>query len=368
MRSVPLLLLSLVSASILSACGAGPRATDDAAFVTRLGNDTIAVERFMRTADGLRAEVALRIPRTSLRVYDVRYGDTGAPVAMTVEMYDPATGLSGEPLETREVDLDRGSGIPFIDMVHWPFELMLRRTVASGEDSLTLELVAGSRALPFRMAHVGPNRYTAAHPSRGTMDVEADDAGRLIWLDAGQTTRALYVERRETVDVDALARAFAARDERDGPMGSLSGRGAVDVSFGGANFEVDYGRPSKRGRDIFGGLVSFGEVWRTGADRATHFSTSRDLRVGDDVIPAGEYTLFSIPQPERWTLMINQRTGINGQSYNAEHDLLRLEIPTRTLDETVEQFTIDVVETGTGGELRLQWDRTEAYLPFEIVR
>lgn len=368
MRSLPFLLLAVLSASVLSACGAGPQATDDAAFVTRLGNDTIAVERFMRTADGLRAEVVLRIPRTSLRIYDVRFGDTGAPVAMTVETYDPATGLSGEPVERQDVDLDSGSGIPFIDMVHWPFELMLRQSAASAEESLTIELVTTRRALPFQMERVGPNRYTATHPTRGTMDVETDDAGRLLWLDAAQTTRALYVERRPTIDVDALAREFAARDERDGPMGSLSGRGSVSVSFGGADFEVDYGRPSKRGREIFGGLVAYGEVWRTGADRATHFSTSRDLRVGDDVIPAGEYTLFSVPQPETWTLMINQRTGINGQSYNAEHDLLRLEIPTRSLDETVEQFTIAVVETEAGGELRLQWDRTEAYLPFELVR
>lgn len=363
MRSLPIL---LVLSSILAACGAGSPMSDDAAFVTRLGDDTIAVERFMRTEDGLRAEVALRIPQTSLRVYDVRFGDAGAPVAMTVETYDPGLGEDGAPVETQEVALDSESGIPFIDMVHWPFELMLRHTAATGADSLTLELATARSALPFHMARVGPNRFTATHPTRGTMDVETDDAGRLLWLDAAQTTRALHVTRESSVDVSGLAREFAARDEREGPMGSLSGRGHETASFAGAEFEVDYGRPMKRGREIFGGLVDFGELWRTGADRATHFSTSRELRVGDEVIPAGEYTLFTVPGPERWTLMINEQTGINGQQYDAERDRLRLEMLTRELDETVEQFTILVAETDEGGELRLRWDRTEAYLPFEV--
>lgn len=352
----------------LSACiGAG--GGGDAAFVTRLGDDTVAVERFTRTPEGLRAEAALRVPRTSLRVYDVRFDETGRPTTMTIESYDPATGFEGEPTETREVDLSAGSGIPFIDYLHWPFELMLGEVVESAADSLTLELVGGRRTLPFVFARVGPGQYTARHPSRGVMDVEVDDAGRLQMLDASNTTRALRVTRQRTIDVAALAADFAARDAAGHAMGELSGRGESTSTVAGAEITLDWGRPLKRGREIFGALVPWNEVWRTGANRATHITTSHDLRVGDETIPAGTYTLFSIPRPDVWTLMINKRTDINGQSYDPESDLLRLPMQTRTLDDVVEPFTILAEETPDGGGvLRFRWDRTEAYLPFQVVR
>lgn len=361
------LLVLLCSTTLLAACAAGDRATDDAAFVTQAGDDTVAVERFMRTSDGFRAEVALRVPRTSLRVYNVRFDDTGAPVGMTIETYDPANGLAGDPVETEEMDLTTGSGIPFIDMVHWPYELMLRRASQEAEDSMTVELVTRRRPLPFVVKRLSPEHYTTAHPTRGVMDVTTDADGRLLTLDASKTTRALRVTRQQTIDVSALAKEFAARDARGESMGALSGRGEVKVTVGGAEFHIDYGRPSKRGREIFGALVPFGKVWRTGADRATHFTTSHDLVIGDETLPAGSYTLFSIPGPETWTLIVNSRTGINGQAYDAESDLMHLTMQTRALEETVETFTILVEEGDEGGVLKLQWDRTEAYLPFRIV-
>lgn len=350
-----------------AACAAAPH--QEAAFVTRLGNDTVAVERITRTAESLRAEVVVRVPETWLRVYEVRFDSAGRPAAMTVSSYDPATGIGGEPTETREVDLSAGSGIPFIDYVHWPFELMVEQARAAGKDSVTLDLVTGRRPLPFVIARVGENAYTARHPSRGVMDIEVDAQGRIVSLDASRTTRALRVTRQPTIDAAALAREFAARDAAGKPMGELSGRGESTTTVAGAEITLDWGRPLKRGREIFGALVPWNRVWRTGANQATHFTTSHDLRVGNATIPAGTYTLFSIPRPDGWTLIINKRTNINGQAYDAEHDLVRLEMQVRELPEVVEAFTILAEETGDGGGvLRFQWDRTEAYLPFTVVR
>jgi len=364
-RTRYLLTFSAVLAATGACAQAGP---ETASLVTRLGSDTVAVERITRTTEGLRAEVVLRVPRTSLRVYEVRFGEGGRPASMTVSTYDPASGLSGEPTEVNEVDLGSGSGIPFIDYVHWPFDLMLEQARAASTDSVTVELVTGRRTLPFVMARAGEGRYTATHPTRGTMDIGVDEAGRLEWLDAGKTTRALRVERQASVDIAGLAREFAARDAAGKAMGELSGRGESTTMVAGAEIALDWGRPLKRGREIFGALVPWGQVWRTGANQATHFTTSRDLRVGNATIPAGTYTLFSIPRPDGWTLIVNKKTGINGQAYDAEHDLVRLEMQTRTLDEPVEAFTILVEETTEGGVLRFQWDRTEAFLPFRVVR
>ena len=129
---------------------------------------------------------------------------------------------------------------------------------------------------------------------------------------------------------------------------------------------VDYGVPSKRGREIFGALVPWGEVWRTGANRATHFSTSWALQMGDLEIPAGEYTLYTIPQPDGGTLIINRQTGQGGTSYDEARDLGRVAMTTEMLSNTVEDFTIRVEDTETGGTLRLLWDRTAFVVPFTV--
>jgi len=327
--------------------------------LTRLGNDTIAVERVRSSADSVVATVVLRSPQTTLRVYRLALDEDRRPTSMRVERLDPAT---GSVLETSVADLSAGTGIPFIEMVHWPFELMLARSAAAATDTVTLTLAAGERTVPFRMERLGGGRYTATHPTRGTMTLEADAQGRLLALDASRTTRALTVTREPDRDITALARSFASR-----PTGELSGRGEVAVHVAGADIAVDYGVPLKRGRDIFGALVPWDRVWRTGANRATHFSTTRALRVGDDVIPPGTYTLFTIPRPDRWTLIVNRNIDINGQAYDPAADLVHLDLAVRPLDQVVEPFTIIVEPDGpAGGLLRLRWDRTEAWLPFAV--
>ncbi|HEX6587768.1 MAG TPA: DUF2911 domain-containing protein [Longimicrobiales bacterium] len=327
--------------------------------VTRLGDDTVAVERVVRTADSLVATVLLRSPQTTLRTYRVALDDAGRPVTMRVEQLDPATGA---PTQSSDVSLARESSIPFLDMVHWPFELMLERAAAAAPDTIILPLLAGERTVAFRMAPLGGGRFAATHPTRGTMTIETDYAGRLLTLDASNTTRALRVTREPDADVAPLARLFAER-----PMGELSGRGEVSTNVGGAQIEVDYGVPLKRGRDIFGALVPFDRVWRTGANRATHLSTSRPLRFADEVLPAGSYTLFTIPRAERWTLIVNRNVDINGQAYDASADLLHVDMAVRALDQVVEPFTIVVEPNGpSAGVLRLRWDRTEAWVPFVL--
>jgi hypothetical protein len=205
----------------------------------------------------------------------------------------------------------------------------------------------------FTFIPEGGDRLTLRHPYRGTMDVRRARNGGIASLDAGNTTRALTVERVGSVPFAELARRYAGR-----PVGELSGRGEAIGTVGGGNVVVDYGVPKKRGREIFGGLVSFGEVWRTGANRATHITTQRDLMFGDTRVPAGEYTLFTIPGPDAWTLIVNERTGINGTGYDASADFARIPMRVRSLDQTVEDFTIVVDDA-----LRLRWDRTEAYVP-----
>ncbi len=392
--------LTILLACLLAACAPAatppPAGTPTAAaataerhaFVTLLGNDTIAVERITRTANEVRAEVLLRAPRTTLHVYRMQLDAEGRPVTMETTAHDPAAGPDSPPLsrethrwgaDSLRIESNGGQApgaaavaggrdvLPFIDMVHWPFELMLSRAHAAAQDSIAIPLLTGRRTSPFVVRRVSAGDYTVTHPFRGTMTVQVDEQGRLEQLDAGRTTRALLVRRVADVDLPSIARQFVAREAQRGPMGDLSGRGETTATVGGANIVVDYGRPARRGREIFGALVPWDRVWRTGANRATHFTTDRDLVLGGTPIPAGSYTLFSIPRADRWTLIVNRQTDITGTAHDPEHDLARIEMQTRSLPEVVEDFTIRVDPEGSGGVLRLQWDRTEAYLPFQVT-
>ena len=358
-----------------------------AAFVTRLGNDTLVVEQFVRTPTRMEADVVIRTPRTTVRHYVFEMDETGAMQRFEATVHNPADSAGAPPIrtdiatvegdslvlvtiqgdETRTRKIAGHDGmLPFLDMLHWPFELMLTRAYASGADSVTQDLFTGRGALSFVVRRVGDGAMTAQHPFRGTMEVRVDDEGRLLHLDAGATTRKLIVERVPSVDLEGLAQTFAARDKEGRSFGALSGRGEATATVHGAVINVDYGTPSKRGREIFGTLVPYGEVWRTGANRATHFTTDRTLVFGDLEVPAGEYTLYSIPAEDGGTLIINTQTGQGGTTYNADRDLGRVALNRTTLDETVELFTIRVEETDEGGVLKLQWDRTELSVAFTV--
>jgi hypothetical protein len=131
----------------------------------------------------------------------------------------------------------------------------------------------------------------------------------------------------------------------------------------GKTITVDYSSPRAKGRKIYGGLVPYGEVWRAGANEATTFVTTTDVMVGGTHVAAGNYTLFAIPNKEKWTLIISKKTGEWGIPYpGADSDLARVEMKASTLPAAVENFTIAFDKTGGGCTLRLDWETTRASL------
>jgi hypothetical protein len=124
---------------------------------------------------------------------------------------------------------------------------------------------------------------------------------------------------------------------------------------------VDYSSPRAKGRKIFGGLVPYGEVWRAGANEATTFVTTTDLMVGGTHVPAGSYTIFAIPNKDKWTLVISKKTGEWGPPYpGSSEDLARVVMKASTLPSAVENFTIAFDKTGGGCALRMDWETTRA--------
>jgi membrane dipeptidase len=352
------------------------------AFLTRLGRDTVAMERFRYGPSFFEADVLVRSPRTTFTRYRADLNQRGHLENLTATVLDVSR---PEPARlSRTSYMFRGDSvhvavqergdwneyalaaepgaIPFVNLAHWPFELaFLRLGLEDGEAELPM--LAGRRTQTFTLARRAGNQASIAHPLRGTTAAEVDGAGRILAVDATGTTLAVTVERLGELDVAGLARSFAEREARGEGLGGLSGRAEATGTIGGASIVVDYGVPSVRGREIFGALVPYGEVWRTGANRATHFRTDRDLLIGGARVPAGTYTLFTIPGPDAWTLIVNRRTDITGTAHDPDADLVRVPMQVQSLPQHAEDFTVVV---DPAGHLRLQWDHVEAVVPVRV--
>jgi hypothetical protein len=147
----------------------------------------------------------------------------------------------------------------------------------------------------------------------------------------------------------------------------LSPPGQATFKFAdGKQITVDYSRPSIRGRKIMGGLVPYDRVWRTGANAATTLTTQGDLTFGSVKVPAGKYTIYTIPGEKSWTVIINRQTGQWGTQYDQSQDLGRVNVTPATLPQPVEQFTISFENRGAdAGVMKLDWEKTSVPVEFK---
>ena len=128
--------------------------------------------------------------------------------------------------------------------------------------------------------------------------------------------------------------------------------------------KVTYGRPQKRGRTIFGELVPYGKVWRLGANEATEITTTGDMMLAGNRVPAGTYTMFAIPEKDKWTIVLNKELGQWGAyRYDDSKDLVRFTVPTKQLKDMYEPFTIEFEQNANDVLLKMMWDRTGVEIP-----
>jgi hypothetical protein len=150
-----------------------------------------------------------------------------------------------------------------------------------------------------------------------------------------------------------FATIVACSGERKSPHETVKGK----------HVSVTYGRPYKKGRVIFGDLIKYGEVWRTGADEATEITFDKDVVFGDRPVKAGTYTLFTIPKPNEWTLILNSQLKQWG-AYDYEKyknkDVVRLTVPVKPTDSVVEQHTIRFTPDN---KMIIEWDQSRVEVP-----
>jgi len=373
MRTLALAALSLAIPAALAA--------QTGQFVVRLGSDTLAIEQYTRTREQLQGEQVLRSPRTVHRLYSATFGSGGAISRFELVTHNvsggpgPAetktvaeftgdsalvTGPRGDSMVTMRVKAGPGA-VPFITQGFGLIEEVARRAKASGAARYTTTVLPLGDTEPWAttVTAQGPDSLTLVLGPVGPLRARVDAQGTLLGLSGIGSTMQVTVERTQGLDFAALGKAFAPRS-----LGVLSPSDSVQTRVAGAMLAVRYNRPSTRGRVIFGNVVPWNQVWRTGANEATVFETSAPLVMAGTPVPAGKYSLWTLPSPGGWKLIVNKNTGQWGTQYDAQYDLARLDMSLEQLAQPVEQFTIAIEPRGTGGVLKLEWEHTRASVPF----
>lgn len=382
---------SFIAFLVCAAC-APDQPTERYGFVALLGRDTVSVESVTRTGNKLVSDEVDRFPRVRQRHTEITLGDDGRISRLTMDIHTPSepenerdrhveANVSGNSVKvskrdgtgTKKLTFDTGGGIA---MAHLPqmyslyelyFDAALRHAKASSIEPgkpVKMRQFYIDREFDNFPLHQGVVRTLADGKTEirhdwlsGAGEATLDSSNRLISYSGVRSTYKVEVTRvNAPPDVKAIGAQFAATETKSGGSKSLSVRDTARGNIGTATFAVDYGRPLARGRVLVGGILPYGQVWRTGANAATQFTTSAPITLAGMRVPAGMFTLWTVPRADGVDLIVNKQTGQWGTGYNRTHDVARAAMATETLTSPVEEFTISVAPVdGKRGTLVMEW-------------
>jgi hypothetical protein len=375
------------------ACSSTIAAPERYGFVTVLGNDTVSVERVERSPTRLVTDGVDRWPFVRQRHTEFDLAADGTIRRMVMDVRTPngksprergrrvtadfskdrvkisVRDSSGE----RDTSFATGGAItvPHVSMMYSVIELeiaaALRQAAAAGlapGDSVLFRQfypdrdVGPSFTLHRGFVHLRPGGKVELRHDwlAGTGDVTVDSSGRMLTYSGQRSTYKVTVTRTRTPpDIDAVGNRLAAAERGTGQQ-QLSVRDTARATIGNARFVVDYGRPLARGRTLLGNVISYDRVWRTGANAATQFTTSVPITLGGLMVPAGTYTLWTVPHRAGVDLVVNRQTGQWGTEYNRAQDLGRAPMKAENVDTPLDKFTISIEPSDARhGTLVMSW-------------
>jgi hypothetical protein len=354
--------------------------------LVRLGDDTLGVEQYTRSASRMEGVLVQRVPFTTVAHYSVLLGVGSAPeraeytlrrgdgtlVVGSTQSLSMAFGTdsvtftahraSGDTTRTAALS---GAFLPYLNGSYGLFELAIARLRSSGRDSMQFDIVPlnfnvrGSTPLPVKI--------TSADAARidwfgDPLFARFDARGHLIGMDGSQTTDKVRVDRVSAVNIDSLGRAWAVRDSIAGPVGQVSTRDTAHATIGGAHVWVDYGRPALRGRNVWVNGVLGDTLWRTGANAATQLGTDADIVIGGVTIPAGTYSLWTATTGG-YQLVVNRQHGQWGTEYDRAQDLVRIPLRESAASPQAERLTIGFSPEGSSALLTIAWGDKRLSVP-----
>ncbi|SFF45295.1 DUF2911 domain-containing protein [Flavobacterium xueshanense] len=164
------------------------------------------------------------------------------------------------------------------------------------------------------------------------------------------------------------ALVISAQEKVQIKLTSASPSASFEQELGSAIIKVSYSRPLTRGRKIFGELVPFEKLWRTGASDCTSITTNEDIVFGNTTLKMGSYSIFTIPSKKEWTIIVNTDTTLHGETgYDAKKDVFRFTVPVESIPNFYETFTIEINDINSKGEgfLKIIWENSMIKIPLK---
>jgi hypothetical protein len=359
-----------------------------ASFVAKLGTDTVIVETYNMLPNHLYGKAFLRYPEDQIGVFDFHFYPDGSIKHYSVSFMNPdssyitSSGTSGVYCEddtctwfaswkggedeytnkraVKHIDFI-GGWTPTISLLEWN----CMRLIKSGEQSLPITLIND---------YIGTRNVAVWKGKEDTLIFGGDfleytklkvtPEGRILYYDGTATPWNYIATKLEPINVDEVAKRMTKTPK----IGIPSPEVKVDFVVANKIINLSYGRPSKRGRKIFGGIVPYDSVWRTGAGDPTTLTLPYNIQFGKSVIPKGKYALYTIPGADQWTLIFNTDLTQWPTEPNRSKDFVLIPLRVKRLPTPVEQFNIVIESSIDGGIIKFIWDDTEAYAPFKIVK
>jgi hypothetical protein len=372
-------------------------------FVAMLGHDTISIESVTRQGNTLTSDEVDRFPRVEKRHTVVNLNDNGSIRHLVMDIQTPS-----EPPGQRDrkvvadvankvhltktdstgtVNRDFTTGgsivVAHVQQMYSLYELYF---VAAMKQAATSKLMPGS-PVQMRQFYIDRefDRFPLGHATvtpreggkvevyhdwlSGTGEAMMDSGYNMLSYSGDRTTYKVQVKRLATPpDIKPIADRFVAKETAAGNVKSLSVRDTTRTQIGNAVFTIDYGRPLLRGRTLLGDVIPYDRVWRTGANAATQFTTSTAIRLAGMQVPAGTYTLFTVPHTNGVDLIVNKQSGQWGTEYNASLNLGTARVISEVATATVEEFTISIIPSDhRHGTLVFEWGSFRWLAPIEVL-
>lgn len=363
-----------------------PAADERASFVTTLGRDTVAIESFTRAASRIEGDIVVRVPGTVLCHYVLDLANDGnvsrsvldvKPLGVTVPERHVTLDFIADSLridvdsaghhEKSRRKLDKAAYPQFMTGFGSSYGLysslgvyeVLLAHLGTTFDSVTIPSVdmATGRLVVRQFVRRSPTLVDADYFRIAWTHLTLDGSGQIVSADASETTEQTQSHRTAYIDVQQVARRFVAADKAGKGIGVASPSAVAKGTVGGQLVVAAYSSPRRRNRSILGTVVPFDKVWRTGANEATTLVSDHALEIGGASIPAGSYSLWTLPKRDGTVqLIINGQHGQWGTDYDVSRDLARVPMQVATAAAPQDDFSIAITGEGSGGELRIAWD------------
>jgi hypothetical protein len=392
----------LSAAILLVSCG-HTSPTEQYGFITRLGLDTVSLESVTRQGNTLTSDEVDRFPRVQVRHTVIELTADGSIRHLVMDIHTPS-----EPANERERKVIADVTTDSVHISKTDSTGTLHRDFATGGTivvahvpqmyslyelyfAAALKHAAASKSgagnpvkmrqfyidrefdrFPLGEALVRPlegGRAEVTHDwLAGTGEATIDSGYHMLSYSGTRTTYKVEVSRLASPpDVKSIAERFEAVETKTGIVKQLSVRDTMQAQIGNAMFTVDYSRPLRRGRKLPGDVLPYDRVWRTGANAATQFTTSAPIKLAGIQVPAGMYTLWTVPHTSGVDLIVNRQTGQWGTEYDGSRNLGVASITTQALAALVEEFTISIVPGDKQhGTLVMEWGSFRWTAPIEV--